>query len=72
MMSSEKKRAAYQQGVVTLMILAVLTAVEYWVGVASGSVVWLFLLALLKAVVIVQNFMHIARLWRSPEHEESH
>lgn len=71
-MNGEKRRAAYQLGVTTLIILAVLTAVEYWIGVVSGSVVWLFLLALLKAAVIVQNFMHIARLWREPEHEESH
>lgn len=71
-MNDEKRRAAYQLGVTTLIILAVLTAVEYWIGVVSGSVVWLFLLALLKAAVIVQNFMHIARLWREPAHEESH
>ncbi len=67
-MNGEKKKAAYRLGVTTLIILAVLTGVEYWVGVTSGSAVWLFLLGLLKAALIVQNFMHIARLWR----EESH
>ncbi len=67
-MNGEKKKEAYRLGVMTLIILAVLTAVEYWVGVASGSVVWLFILALMKGAIIVQNFMHIARLWR----EESH
>ncbi len=33
-----------------------------------GLLVLLFIIALLKAAVIIQNFMHIARLWR----EESH
>ncbi len=71
-MNGEKKKAAYRLGVTTIVILAVLTAIEFWIGVTSGSVVWLFVLGLLKAAVIVQNFMHIARLWRTPEREESH
>lgn len=71
-MGNEQKKKAYRLGVNTLLILAVLTAVEYWVGVASGSAVWLFILALLKAAIIVQNFMHIARLWQTPGREESH
>jgi len=66
--NSEKKAAAYRLGVITLGILAVLTAVEYIIGVNGGSAVFLFILGLLKAAIIVQNFMHIARLWQ----EESH
>ena len=66
---SEKKAAAYRQGIITAVILAVLTVFEYWVSVgAGGSPVFLMIIALVKAGVIVQNFMHIARLWR----EESH
>lgn len=67
-MNAEKKAAAYRAGVMTLVILAVLTIIEYVVGVTFNSTVILFILALLKAAIIVQNFMHIARLWR----EESH
>jgi hypothetical protein len=62
------KAAAYRLGLITLVILAVLTAAEYFVSVYLGSLVLLFIIALVKAAIIVQNFMHIARLWR----EESH
>ncbi len=65
---NDKKAAAYRLGVMTLIILAVLTGIEYAVGVYLESIVLLFILAVMKAVVIVQNFMHITRLWR----EESH
>lgn len=65
---NDKKAAAYRLGLITLVILAVLTIVEYVVAVYLGSLVLLFIIALVKAAVIVQNFMHIARLWR----EESH
>lgn len=65
---SEKRAAAYRLGWITLLILAVLTIVEFYAAVALGSIVLLFIVALIKAAVIVQNFMHITRLWR----EESH
>lgn len=65
---NDKKAAAYRLGMITLIILAVLTAVEYVVAVYMESLVLLFIIALVKAAVIVQNFMHISRLWR----EESH
>ncbi len=65
---SDKKAAAYRLGYITLGILAVLTIIEFIVAIYLNSLVLLFIIALVKAAVIVQNFMHIARLWR----EESH
>lgn len=65
---NDKKAAAYRLGVVTLLVLAVLTIAEYFVAVYLESLVLLFIIAVIKAAVIVQNFMHITRLWR----EESH
>jgi hypothetical protein len=65
---NDKKAAAYRLGLITLVILAVLTAVEYVVSIYLGSLVLLFIIAVIKAAVIIQNFMHITRLWR----EESH
>ena len=65
---NDKKAAAYRLGLITLVILAVLTAVEFALSVYFGSLVFLFIVAVIKAAVIVQNFMHITRLWR----EESH
>lgn len=65
---NDKKAAAYRLGYITLGILAVLTIIEFIVAIYLNSLVLLFIIALVKAAVIVQNFMHIARLWR----EESH
>lgn len=70
---NDKKAAAYRLGLITLIILAVLTAVEFGVAIyleslVLESLVLLFIIALVKAAVIIQNFMHIARLWQ----EESH
>jgi hypothetical protein len=65
---SEKKAAAYRLGLITLIVLAVLTIAEFFVSIYLGSLVLLFIIAVIKAAVIVQNFMHITRLWR----EESH
>ena len=64
----ENKAAAYRLGVVTLIIIGVLTIAEFFAAVYLGSTVLLLIIALIKAAIIVQNFMHISRLWR----EESH
>jgi hypothetical protein len=65
---NDKKAAAYRLGWITILILAVLTAVEFAVSIYLGSLVLLFIIVVIKAAVVVQNFMHITRLWR----EESH
>lgn len=66
---SDSKTSAYRRGMWTFLVLMVLTVLEYVVAVSLGaSIILLFLIALVKAAVIVWVFMHIARLWR----EESH
>jgi caa(3)-type oxidase subunit IV len=66
---NDKKRAGYRQGIVVFIALAVLTAIEYLVALnLSNPAVPLVIIALVKAGLIVQYFMHIYRLWR----EESH
>lgn len=65
---NDRKAAAYRLGLITLLILAVLTVAEYFVSVYTGSLILLMIIALIKAAIIVNNFMHITRLWR----EESH
>jgi uncharacterized membrane protein len=53
----------------TFLVLMVLTIIEFGVAIAlHGAVIPLFLIALVKAAIIVWVFMHIYRLWR----EESH
>lgn len=66
---NEKKAAAYRLGLVTLVVLFVLTVVEYWIGVnVESRLVWMFIIALLKAGIIVQNFMHVYRMWNEEGH----
>jgi cytochrome c oxidase subunit 4 len=62
------RKAAYRQGLLVLVGLAVLTALEFWIATAGGgSTVFLFILALAKAGVIVQYFMHLDRVWSEEE-----
>lgn len=65
---NEKKAAAYRLGYITLAILAVLTIIEFFAAIYLGSLVFLFIIAIIKAAVIIQNFMHISRLWREENH----
>lgn len=65
---TDAKAAAYRLGIITVLILAALTVVELVIAITLGSIVLLFIVALIKAVIIIQNFMHIARLWRGEEH----
>jgi hypothetical protein len=62
-----KRSAAYRLGMMVLGGLALLTAVEFWIGAGGGSVVFLFLIALVKAGLILQYFMHMAQLWGEGE-----
>ncbi len=54
-----------QRGVTVIFILAVLTALEFIVALNAGSVANFLIMpiALLKAIVIVREFMHLAELW---------
>jgi len=60
----EKRRAAYRQGVVVLVVLGILTALEFAVAVnLPGATTLLFLIALLKGAPILHFFMHLSSLW---------
>ncbi|HSR30945.1 MAG TPA: cytochrome C oxidase subunit IV family protein, partial [Anaerolineae bacterium] len=62
------RKAAYRQGLYVLIGLAVLTAVEFAVAfLLEGSVVFLFVLALAKAGVILQYYMHLGSVWSEEE-----
>ncbi len=64
----ERKAADFRQVYVIFVILALLTAAEYFVSITLESTVLLLLIALAKAALIVHFFMHIYRLWRQEEH----
>lgn len=62
------RKVAYRLGVYVLIGLAVLTALEFLVAsLLEGSVVFLFVLALAKAGLILQYFMHLNRVWGEEE-----
>ena len=68
-----KKRNAYVVGIVVAIILAALTIIEYYVALLpQQSVIGLFLIAFVKAALVVYFFMHVYRLWRPDAHADDH
>lgn len=65
---NEQRGGGYRQIIIISVLLAILTVAEYFVAQVLPSAVFLLLIALVKAALIVQFFMHVYRLWR----EESH
>jgi len=66
--SAAKRSAAYRQGLLVLAGLAVLTIVEYLIGVYLPSTVLILIFDLFKAGLIVQYYMHVSRLWSEEGH----
>lgn len=64
----ENKAAAFRQGIAVLIGLALLTGLEYWISVATASVVFLMLIAMVKAGLILNYFMHLSSLWGEEGH----
>ncbi len=65
------KASPYMRGWVVLVGLAALTAIEYGIAVTSAAVVPMLLVAMFKALLILEYFMHVSRLW-SPSEEGEH
>lgn len=64
----QTKSAAIGRIMIVALALGLLTGIEYFVGaVPNPSTVLLFLLALIKAWLVVYFYMHISRLWSSAE-----
>lgn len=59
----QRRSKAYRASIVTAIILAVLTAIEFFAAFATTSAVIMMLLGLAKAYFVVNNFMHVSRLW---------
>ncbi|HJM76677.1 MAG TPA: cytochrome C oxidase subunit IV family protein [Dehalococcoidia bacterium] len=68
-----KERAAHHLGLLVILALAALTAIEFVVFAAFDNTAALIMLlvpiAIAKAWLIVNFFMHVSRAWRN---EESH
>ena len=63
----DKRAAAYRASATVALVLAVLTVIEYFASIYLASTVILMLLALFKAVAVLNYFMHVSRLWRQEE-----
>lgn len=66
-----KLKFQYSKGITVLILLAVMTIGEYFIG-AVASIWWAPLLAIatLKAFFIVRDYMHIGRLFATDEVQE--
>ena len=67
-MDKKKKKAAYEKGMILLVWLAVLSIAELWF--ALMDLPWwsiLLVIALIKAVLVVRDYMHIGRLFYGEE-----
>jgi caa(3)-type oxidase subunit IV len=59
----ESKSAQRRVGFIVIVILAVLTAVEFWVSTALvAPLPYLTVIALVKAGLIVYYFMHVSQI----------
>jgi cytochrome c oxidase subunit IV len=68
MMDKKKKKVAYEKGIIILVWLAVLSIAELWF--ALMELPWwsvLVVVALIKAVLVVRDYMHIGRLFYGEE-----
>ena len=61
--SKAKLSSAYRTGVMVLLWLALLTAIEFVANMIGASTVAMFLIAFIKAAIILQFFMHVSSLW---------
>ena len=67
----EKKVNAYKKGLAIFALLAALTIGEYFIGAVAYS--WwapLLAIAVLKAFLIVRDYMHLGRLFAGEEAHE--
>ncbi len=61
-MKHQDKAASLQQGAVIFVFLASLTALEFFIALAVGSVVLLVVVALVKVGLVLYYYMHIYKL----------
>jgi len=65
--SKARMSSGYRTGVMVLLWLALLTAIEFVANMIGASTVAMFLIAFIKAAIILQFFMHVSSLWLGGE-----
>jgi caa(3)-type oxidase subunit IV len=66
---SKHKSEKYKTGIIVFVILAVLTAAEFFTSQLGNWVLVLIVIALLKAVLVVRDYMHIGKVFYGEEEE---
>jgi cytochrome c oxidase subunit 4 len=59
------KQQELTQGVVVFVVLAILTVIEYFLGVAHAPALLLWIVALMKGGLVLWYFMHLTRAFRN-------
>jgi heme/copper-type cytochrome/quinol oxidase subunit 4 len=67
---SESKFQELRRGVIIFIALAVLTAIEYALGVSGVPAILLWVLMLAKAGLVLYYFMHITRAFKDEGDQE--
>lgn len=62
-MDEFKKAVELREGVSVLIVLSVLTVLEFWIGAATDWSTLLIVIAVVKAAIVIQYFMHLPRLF---------
>jgi cytochrome c oxidase subunit 3 len=71
-MAHMTKADAMRQGAIIFIFLSVLTALEFFVAIAIGSVILLVVVALIKAGLVLYYYMHIYKLNKDDSEEDQH
>lgn len=64
-MNQKKPVSELPRGVIVFAILAGLTALEFWLGTSQVPAIFLWVVAILKAALVLVYFMHISRLFKA-------
>ncbi|WP_299028536.1 cytochrome C oxidase subunit IV family protein [uncultured Thermanaerothrix sp.] len=67
MQTTNKSTFEIRRGVYVFIFLAVLTVLEFYAGTHEAPSAILWAIALLKAAVVIQFYMHLMRVFRSRE-----
>lgn len=62
--NSESKSQELVRGITIFVVLAFLTAFEYFLGTRSTPAFFMWIIALVKAGLVVWFFMHIKRVFK--------
>lgn len=66
--STEQKQPIYRRGNMAALLLVAITIAELILALTADIPILLILLSIAKAVIIIQVFMNISRLWKPEEH----